>query len=65
MLRQICHKIEILNSYCIAKSVIIPQMKEACMGFILTIFTLLSSIVKFMRSGRNNSDSGRITYEQE
>ncbi|KAL9104085.1 MAG: hypothetical protein Q9163_000937 [Psora crenata] len=56
--RQICHRVEILNSYCIAKSKIIPQMKAACFEIILTIFTLFSSIVKFMRSGSNYSQTG-------
>ena len=62
MLRQICDKIDLLNNYCIAKSTIIPQMKETCFEIFLTLFTLFSSIVKVVRSGSHYSVNGMSYY---
>lgn len=60
MLRQVCRKIEILNSYCITKSKIIPQMKESCFEIALSLLAFYSDVVKFIRRLRHNSFEGEI-----
>jgi hypothetical protein len=50
MLRDICHKIEILNSYCSDTQSLTLQTKEACLESGLTLLSFLSETVKFLRS---------------
>lgn len=51
MLREICHRIEILNSYCSNIQSLTLQIKEACLGSGLELLSFLSETVKFLRSG--------------
>jgi hypothetical protein len=58
MLREVCHKIELLNSHCIDTRSLTPQMREACFESGLTVLSFLSAVVKFMRSDIIYSGSG-------
>lgn len=50
MLRELCHKIEILNKYCGDSSNSISGSKDACFETATSIFSFLSDVVKFMRN---------------
>lgn len=50
MLREICHKIEILNSYCGDAQTLTNQLKEACTESALALMKFFTYVVKFIRS---------------
>ena len=50
MLREVFHKIEILNKYCGDSQGSPPETKEACFEAGLILFSFFSNIAKFMRS---------------
>ena len=59
MLRELCHKVEILNTYCADLQSLTTQLKESCVETGLAMLSFFSQVVKFLRSDIVYSTPGK------
>lgn len=64
MLRDTCHKIDILNYYCTDSSSVSPQAKEASFDIMVLVLSFLSYSVRFMRNDVAYSRSGKFSFAE-
>jgi len=49
MLRDLCHKIDMINNYCADPKSLSQQLKESCVDCCIALLTFFSNIVNFLR----------------
>jgi hypothetical protein len=59
MLRELCHKIELLSRYCTEPHSLTAQLKESCVEVGLELLSFFSYAIKFMRTEVAYWTSGR------
>jgi hypothetical protein len=62
MLRDLCHRIEILNKYYDNGSAVFKEAKEACFEIALTLLTFVFAIIKFIREDGEYSSLGELCF---
>lgn len=63
MLRDICHRIEILNRYWTETSTLYTETKEACFEVALALLSFVFAVIMFIREDREYSSAGQTSIK--